>query len=214
MTSIWRQLLSIRMTCSLEMKSYIQFIVRMTLNDIYSSTVVKLGLSLDCLWNQGFQRIFRNCKIAVFGAWKIAEKHILTAFQSTVILHFFEEQSQFVNDELTLATDRFQIEEKTRERKGSLFPIRQIGFQPFYQLHHVAVVFLINQFNELCWLIKRITPFLALTLAYAASFFLLHSPSCCEEMNAALLLQSRDTHPTRVRKKNRTQMLIWMRIQY
>jgi len=29
----------------------------------------------------------------------------------------------------------------------------------------------------------------------------LHSPSCCEEMNAALLLQSRDTHPTRVNTK-------------
>jgi len=156
----------------------------------------------------GFQRIFGNCKIAVFGARKITEKHILTACQSTVILHFLEEQSQFVNDEQTLATDRFQIEEKTCEQKRPLFPIRQIGFQPFCQLHHVAVVFLINQFDELCRLSKRITPFVALTLACAASLILLHSPSCCEEMNAGLLLQSRDTHPTRVRKKIRTQMLI------
>ena len=201
MTSIWRQLLSIRMTCSLEMKSYIQFIVRMTLNDIYSSTVVKLGLSLDCLWNQGFQRIFRNCKIAVFGAWKIAEKHILTVFQSTAILHPFQEHRQLVNDILTLTTDRFQIKEQTCKQKRPLYPICQIGFQPFCQLHHVAVVLLINQLNELCRLIKRITPFLALPLACSASLFLLHSPSCCEEMNAALLLQSRDTHPTRVNTK-------------
>ena len=47
-------------------------------------------------------------------------------------------------------SDRSVPDVTQRERKGSLFPIRQIGFQPFYQLHHVAVVFLINQFNELC----------------------------------------------------------------
>ena len=97
----------------------------------------------------------------MFGARKIANKHVLTAFQSTVILYFFEKQSQFVNNKLTLTTDRVQIEEKTCEQKGSLsltcgqsvtlqFPIRQTRFQSFYQLHHVAVVFLTNQLNELC----------------------------------------------------------------
>ena len=77
-----------------------------------------LKKSLRRLWNQGFQRILRNCKIAVLGAWKIAKKDILTVFQSIAILHFFEKQSQLVNDELTLTIDRFQIEEKTSEQKS------------------------------------------------------------------------------------------------
>lgn len=47
-------------------KSCIQFIVRTTLNNIYNS--LKLGLSANRLQNMGFQRIFRNCKIAVLGA--------------------------------------------------------------------------------------------------------------------------------------------------
>ena len=91
----------------------------------------------------GFQCVFRNCKIAVFRARKIAEKDILLAFQSVGILHLLEKQRQLVDDKLALTTDLFEIKEKAGEQKCFCLTVLQQRFQSFGQLHDVAVVLLI-----------------------------------------------------------------------